>query len=472
MNASNLPPVISRPIPKTASPVMKLLGVGGMAAILLIPLGMIGAVLNERLHRRNGAVAEITSTWGRDQELVGPVLMIPYRSTRKVVRQQKVKGVVCEVEKVETFVVKACFLPQSLDVEGNIRPEERRRGIYRAVVYSGSLKLKGVFSVPDFGAWKIDPKDVLWEEASISMAIPDLRGVREGLQITLGAQKIPLGPGSKIHGFNAGVWGKAAGMGWLTAEVPFELDLTLNGSSGIRFAPVGVQNTVKLDSSWPDPSFQGAFLPVERKVDGKGFSAIWRVSYYGRNYPQQWLEADSAAFSPEAVRSSLFGVAFIAPIDSYRNVERSTKYGALFVALVFAAFFLFEILARLRVHPLQYLLVGAALCLFFLALLSLSELLSFGCAYFAAALVSALLVTAYAHQVLKSGWRTLIVSAELAGIYGFLYVILQLQDYSLMVGTLGLFLVLAAVMYVTRKIDWYAQDDAVYRALISPDKKP
>jgi inner membrane protein len=338
-----------------------------------------------------------------------------------------------------------------------------RRGIYQAVVYTGKLEFAGEFARPDFARLRIKPEQVLWEDALVAFAIPDLRGVKEALNLKWGEKSYPLMPGGKLGGFQSGMQsGVFANVGDLresTAPVPFGLALSLNGSGGLSFAPLGSQTTVKLKSSWPDPSFFGTFLPADRKVTGEGFEATWQVSYYGRNFPQQWTsQAPEPCLMPSGVDSSFFGVHFLSGIDAYRNTERAIKYGALFIVLIFAAFFLFEMLAALRIHPFQYAIVGVALCLFYLGLLSLSEFIPFGLAYLASAGATTLLICFHSVKMLKSGGRTFIVAGLLAGIYGFLYVALQLQDYALLLGTGGLFAVLAVVIWFTRNIDWYARD--------------
>jgi inner membrane protein len=278
-----------------------------------------------------------------------------------------------------------------------------------------------------------------------------------------GTKRLRLVPGTTLEDFPSGVEVRVPGLQQPRDGVPFALDLTLNGSEELRVAPVGVTNAVRVSSSWPDPGFRGAFLPAERTIGPTGFEAQWRVSYYGRGYPQAWTgrAPGSVPFDSRAVGSSLIGVELVSLVDGYRTVERAIKYGVLFITLVFTTFFLFEVLARLRIHPFQYTLVGASLCLFFLALLSLSELVRFGVAYLVAASASALLVTGYAVALLRDVRRALVVGTALAVVYGFLYVILRLQDYSLVVGTTGLFLVLAIVMYATRSIDWYRRDAEV-----------
>jgi len=438
----------------------KMVGVTLLVLLLLIPLGMVHSVLRERLARRNEAVADITSVWGREQSIIGPVLIVPYRYSFKSWKEQPTAGGRIEkVEVVETATASAYFLPATLTITGDITPTQLRRGIYQAVVYAGKLELSGQFARPDFGDLRIEEGNVLWDDAMVTFAIPDLRGVRETLQLHWGDDRIPLAPGCKLKSFASGVHARVGGLRESRGDIPLKLEVTLNGSGGIRFTPVATRNLVKLTSPWPDPSFQGAFLPSERKVGAAGFEATWQLSEYGRDYAQQWTDLDSAAgLTSNSAASSLFGVNFLSGIDAYRNVERAAKYGVLFIALVFVAFFLFEILSALRIHPLQYTLVGAALCLFYLGLLSLSEFIAFGWAYLASAVATTLLIWFYCTTVLKSGRRTLLIVGMLAVIYGFLYITLQLQDYALLLGTAGLFVALGLVYYLTRNIDWYSRD--------------
>lgn len=426
---------------------------------LLIPLQLIHSVLSERLSRRNAAIQEMTATWGREQNLIGPVLIVPYRYAFKSWKERPAAdGKIEKIEVTETAVGRAYFLPANLAIKGDIQPSQLRRGIYQAVVYSGTLELAGQFARPSFAAWKIEDRDILWDDAMVAFAIPDLRGVKDALRLQWGEGQLPLLPGSKLRSFTSGVFARV-GRWPDSANLPFKLNLTLNGSGGIHFAPVGEQNSVKLTSPWPDPSFGGAFLPSERTVSATGFSANWQLTYYGRDYAQQWIDSDeSASLNATSAANSLFGVRFLAGVDAYRNVERAIKYGILFFVLVFTAFFLFEMVSALRIHPFQYALVGAALCLFYLSLLSLSEFLNFSRSYLIAATLTTGLIWFYCAQVLKSGRRTLIVVGLLAAIYAFLFVALQLQDYALLFGTAGLFLALAAVFFVTRKIDWYTRD--------------
>ncbi|MCX6998449.1 MAG: cell envelope integrity protein CreD [Kiritimatiellaeota bacterium] len=440
---------------------LKMGAIGGLILLLLIPLAMIRSVLTERLARRQEALANITSSWGSDQVICGPVLIVPYKYRVKAWKEQLLNGRLERLETTETLTAQAHFLPEKLQVIGQLVSEERHRGIYQAVVYRGELQVTGVFARPLFDEWKVAPEDILWDDALVTLAITDLRGAPEALTLSLAGQTCPLEPGSKLRIFSSGVHARLPGLPSALAELPFDLTLTLNGSGSLRFAPVGRQTRVQLRSPWPDPKFDGAFLPATRTVSTAGFQAEWAVSYYGRSYPQHWSSRDEPSpFTAAAVTGSLFGVDLLTVVDGYRHVERSIKYGILFLVLVFTAFFLFEMLARLRVHPFQYTLVGMALCLFYLALLSLAEVISFGLAYLVGAAVATLLIVGYSAQVLRSFRRALLIGGELAAIYGCLFVILRLQDYALLFGTAGLFLALGVVMFVTRKIDWYAQDEA------------
>jgi len=439
--------------------IVKILGVVLLVLLLLIPLSMIKGVLTERMLRRNEAVGQITSTWGKEQVIVGPVLIIPYKNYYTVFKEEIINGKMEKREVKESRTANAYFLPETQSIESQIEPSILHRGIYNAIVYTAEIKISGRFLKPDFDKLKILPQDVMWSDAVVAFAVTDLRGVQDVIYLKWGENRFPLTPGSKLKDFTSGLESGIIGLNPEETVWQFETTFSLNGSDAISFAPVGMKNTVYMSSPWADPSFQGAFLPLERNVTAKGFKAKWQISYYGRSFPQQWTDLDSPLpFSATNIKSSLFGAGFIQPIDSYRNVDRATKYGILFITLVFTAFFLFEVLSPIRVHPFQYTFVGAGLCLFYLALLSLSEFLSFPVSYAVASFICMLLISFYCLKALKGGFRATIIAGELISIYAYLYVILQMQDYSLLFGTVGLFVVLGLVMFFTRNIDWYEKD--------------
>ncbi|HEU0208536.1 MAG TPA: cell envelope integrity protein CreD [Candidatus Udaeobacter sp.] len=459
------------PLPKSQpsfgrrySTILKLLGVGVLVLVLLIPLAMITGVLRERLTRRNEAVADITSSWGKEQNVLGPVLGIPYQYTFKAVKEVPAPdGKVERREVEETAIANAYFLPEMLNVSANVETQKLHRGIYDAVVYRAQTVLSGKFVPPDFGALKIDLKDVQWKDAFVTIAMNDLRGTREAIVLDWGGVKRPMLPGSQVPGYTTGATASLGRGQPIGTEIQFSIPLDFNGSEGIFFAPFGVQNEATLKSNSPDVGFRGAFLPAQRSLRPDGFDAKWKVSYYGRDYPQSWTSrAGNERFNTQSVSNSFFGAQFLSILDAYRYVERSIKYGVLFLVLVFTAFFLFEVTARQKIHAFQYLMVGAALCLFYLLLLSISEFIGFSWAYVVAAVASTALITWYCRFFLGGGVRTFMIGAGLSGIYLFLYITLRQQDYALLMGAVALFVVLSIVMYVTRKIDWYARDAAEY----------
>lgn len=441
----------------TVSPVsqrvaMKLVVIGVVALIFSIPLLMINSTLKERLERRNEAVSDITSSWGKEQVLIGPVLVVPYRYSYKTLKDTVVNGTVRKVEVIDTATANAWYLPEQLNVQGHLLPEKLHRGIYEAVVYRGDILVTGKFAAPNLvPILKLNNAQMFWEDARVAFGFTDLRGTTDALELRFGGDGFRMTPGTGLPEMPDGVHALVGAKSGIGKEIPFTLKVGLKGSGGINFAPLGVENSVKVSSPWPDPSFKGQFLPAERAIRSDGFDAVWKVSYYGRPYPQ----SGAMALPVGQMQASLFGVNFYTAVDTYRMTERAIKYGMLFFTLVFAVFFIYETLLSLKIHPVQYTLTGAALCLFYLGLLSLSEFISFGWAYLSAALASALMVTLYTRSVLGGGTRSLFVGVELAVIYGFLYVTLNLQDYSLLIGTAGLFVVLSLIMYLTRNVDWH-----------------
>lgn len=441
------PPALP-PLPVTASRASvtgsKLVVLGGLTALLCVPLVLTQGLLKGRAARQRQAEQDIQSTWGKPQTLVGPILSVPYRCADQPGGRAT-----------------AHFLPEELTVEGPLEPSVRKRGIFQAVVYRGDLAISGTFKPPSLDAWKVAPENILWEEAKVSFGISDLRGIHEALRMRVGEHDVELLPGTACSLLPQGLHAAVSAQVGPSEVLPFALSLGFKGSRSLAVAPLGARTQIRLRSTWPDPTFIGAELPADRRVDAKGFDATWRSSFYQRPFPAAWSDAAAPALAAsDRLQGSLLGVELLQVMDAYRLTERAVKYGVLFIVLVFTAFFLFEACSPVRVHPLQYLLVGFALCLFFLALLSLSEFLPFGIAYAAGALASAALIVLYSRRALQARRRAGIVAAELAVVYGFLFVVLRLQDYALLTGTAGLFAALAAVMYATRNLNEDAAEQA------------
>ncbi len=440
--------------------VRKLLFVGGLVVLLLLPIEWIRGLIAERQTRHTAVKAELASTWGGQQTLLGPVLAVPYQEHWKTKDGEP-----------ETRIGWAYVLPERLRIEGTVVPEIRARGIFELILYRATLRMSGTFAQPDLSAWKIAPEDVLWDEAALSVGIPDLRGVAKEPRLAWDDQELGFQPGAgDVDLFCAGMHVALPGLRpGERALHTFSFELTLAGSEALSFVPAGKETEVSLASTWRDPSFTGAFLPGERSVDESGFRATWRVSYFARPWAQRWRRADSLAVTlQKQTAAAAFGLKLLDPVDFYRQSDRAVKYAALFVLLTFLTFALFEVLQPLRVHPVQYLLVGFAMCLFYLILLAASEQVGFALAYSVGTSATIALVAGYASRVLRSRRRGSIMGALIAGLYGYLYVLLQLEDYALLLGTVGLFAVLATVMFVTRDLDWYAVDLGGARALDLP----
>lgn len=437
---------------------LKLAGIGLLIALLHIPLLLTRGILNERQQYRAQAVDEIAGIWGRSQIVTGPVLVVPYAYKAQVIRSRVVGGRKVDIEETELTPALAYFLPESLQVAGSVEPEVRHRGIYDAIVYSTKLKLSGRWA-PDFAAAGIVADRIDWEKARVQLGVSDLRGVRMVGPLQLnGTKTFPFesAEASALLPLEAKLEGAAAGQ-----ALEFACELAVNGSDALSLVPVGKTTSVALESPWADPSFMGAYLPVERAVGDKGFKARWETSHFSRGFPGSWSDRDDSGRDIRArLDSSAFGVRFAQLVDSYSLVARAQKYGVLFFTLVFAVFFVFEVTLGLRIHPLQYLMVGAALCLFFLGYLALSEFWTGAVAYGVPAAACTLLIAAYTGSFLGAGWRSLTVGVGLGATYGYLYFVLQSQDYALLAGTAALFAVLALVMFLTRRVSWYQLDPA------------
>ncbi len=419
---------------------IKVFIIGFLTIILLIPMEMIRSVMNERKSRQSEAFQEISSKWGSEQMVAGPVLTIPYTRFDLNDKQERINV------RQETLFV----LPGQLDVDAEMIPETRSRGIFRVAVYRSAIQLDGFFRIPE-----IEPGNSLiaveWDKARISVGITDMKGISDSIQFLWNGENMASEPGVHVAGlFASGFSVQPFAKGMFTGnDKPFSIKVQLNGSHNLSFAPVGKETNVKVISSWADPSFSGAFLPGDRNVTADGFSATWKVLEFNRNYPQQWTNQQVN------IPDSAFGVSLILPIDNYQVVERSMKYAILFFAFTFMVFFFMEVLKNYRIHPLQYILVGFGLSLFYLMLLSLAEHLGFGLSYFLASGAIIALITGYSKALFRNNRLSAIMGSFLVFVYGLLYVLLQMQDFALLVGSLVLFVVLALVMYLTLKIDWY-----------------
>ncbi len=436
------------------SVVLRMIIVGALTFSLLIPSLMVMGLISERESARSSAMLEVNEKWGQSQTITGPILSVPFK---KYIAQQKGEP--------RVIVDRVYMLPESLSITSTAAPDVRNRGIYEIVVYNAEVHLSGKFVLHAFNSLNIKPENILWEEASLLIGISDLKGIRENVVVRWDGKPHQAEPGiSGNDVVNSGITIKPViAAGKMTYE--FSTAVSINGSGDLQFVPVGKETAVRVASSWQSPSFVGRFLPDKRTINADGFSAEWKVLHLNRNFPQQWIGDHTFRDTEESARTTkesqnlvdfAFGVKLLQPVDEYQKTMRSAKYAIMFISLTFLTFFLTEVLNKKIVHPIQYGLIGFALVLFYCLLLSLSEHMQFNSAYWISGAAVVLLVAGYARAVLASNRVALIIAGILATLYGFLFVILQQEDFALLFGSLGLFAILAVVMYLTRRVDWFA----------------
>lgn len=410
--------------------------------LLMIPALMIGILISEREDRQEEAIREIGSKWAIAQDLTGPVLSIPYYEYRK-----DIHGGTKELHY-------AHFLPEKLDVTGKVKPEKRYRGIYEVVVYSSDLKFQGLFEKPDIKGLGIDSAAVLWEDAFLSVGLSDLRGIEKMVRLSWNGREGIFNPGIPSSDIShEGLSVPVSMKNDTSGKYSFSFDLALRGSDRLYFVPLGKETDVHLASAWKDPAFDGSFLPDSRVVTDSGFNAAWNVLHLNRNFPQSW-KGDRYH-----VYDSSFGVNLIVPVDHFQKAMRSVKYAFLLIGLTFLVFFFVEHYYKKSVHPLQYLLIGLALVVFYTLLVAVAEQTNFNFAYILGALLTVGLIAAYSYTIFRDKRMTLLTAGILALLYGFMFTLIQMQDYSLLIGSFGLFLILALVMFYSRKIRWGGKEE-------------
>ncbi|WP_321898936.1 cell envelope integrity protein CreD [Burkholderia cepacia] len=429
-----------------------------LALLILIPLQMVQSIVHERSAYRMDALQSIWSSYAGPQTVSGPVLVVPYTEVTRVRDETPAGGATKTSLRSETK--RLLVFPKTLNVDGTLTTSVRYRGIHKALVYELTSRLTGTLALPDLKKLPQADGHVSFkvDSAYVAIGIGDIRGLTAQPDVRIGGARFDVEQGTRLDSLRQGVHanvdlaalaeaGAGAGAG---AVVPFSIDLPLRGAESVAFAPVGDQNDFSLKSTWPHPSFDGAFLPNNRTVDARGFTGNWRVTSFNTKAREQIATGNGEG----AIETA--SVSMIEPVNVYLQAERATKYGALFVMLTFASFFMYELVKRLRIHPIQYALVGLSLALFFLLLLSLSEHIAFAYAYLAASGACIGLLGFYLSFVLHSVKRGAVFSALLAVLYAALYGLLLSEDNALMLGSLLLFAILAGIMTLTRRVDWYS----------------
>ncbi|MBL7930992.1 MAG: cell envelope integrity protein CreD, partial [Bacteroidia bacterium] len=412
---------------------IRLITMGVLILLLLIPVNMVENLIRERELRQNEAISEVSSKWGEQQTITGLVLTVPYKANVRVYEEKTASYKLVESKEF------AHFLPEELIIMGDISPEVRYRGIYEVIVYNSKLTLSGTFKRPDFAEWKINKDDIIWEDAYISLGLSDLRSIQENISVTWNDKQYSFNPGVESsdviqNGISSRLQLNANDT--TQTKTDFRLNLNFNGSSSLNFIPLGKTTRVNIQSKWTNPSFTGAFLPDGRDINQNGFSANWKVLHLNRPYPQSFRG------SVGGISESSFGVNLIVPVDEYQKSMRSAKYAAMFITLTFLVFFFVQILNGVRIHPIQYIIVGLALCVFYTLLIALSEHISFNYSYLISSVSIIGLITLYAKSIFNHKKLTQLIFLILTVLYLFIYSIIQMEDYALLMGSIGLFIVL------------------------------
>ncbi len=450
--------------------------IGILVLILLIPSMMIQSLIAERQERSNSVSDEISSKWGNSQTIAGPFINIPFKQKIKTTNTD---GTTTLSESIGTIHM----LPEVLTINNKVKTETKHRGMYKSVVYTDNAQLNGSFNINDIAKLNIPAENILWNQAYLALYITDLRGIKSQVKINWNNQPLEMNPGIdnndiQIFGGNKQYHVNAYSRDYVTTDavvtanaagnenssglsVPidvqtqkqftFDFNLDLRGSNALQFVPVGKETKVSVNSDYTSPSFDGAFVTDANSVTEKGFTSSWKILHLNRNFPQQWTNNDYD------INNSAFGVNFLVPVDHYQKTMRSAKYAVMFIFLTFLIFVFSEILNGYKIHPVQYLLIGLALVIFYTLLLSISEQLGFTWAYVISSIAIICLISLYSMTIFKENKLVAVLCGILIILYGFLFVILRSEDYALLLGSIGLFTVLAVVMYLSRKVKWYGE---------------
>lgn len=428
---------------------LRLILVAVLGLVMLIPLAMVDEIVDERHGLYQSVLDDIAGSWGERQTLSAPLLVVPY--VERIVTKENVQdkdGNVKTVSRTRRHNDAAVALPHALDIQIALSEEFRRRGIYQSLVYNADIVLKGTFQHPAVSELSELIERIDWQKAYLVFGLSDTRAIHEVATLKWNDTEWPLSPGTRQTellqtGFHAPL-GDA--LTESRREYRFELRFSVHGSESFLFAPLGETTKVHVTSTWPHPSFIGKVLPGQYNVRSDGFDADWEIPHLARHYPQLW-SLDGSTYD---VTGFTTGVRLFEPVFLYSLVTRAVKYGLLFIALTFMIFLIFEVTVQARLHVVQYGLIGLALTLFYLTLLSLAEHIAFLNAYLSASAIIILMITSYTAAALRSVKRAAIIFVLLAGLYTLLYSLLQLEDYALLMGTGLLLAVVMVLMYVTR----------------------
>jgi len=427
---------------------VKLVFIGVLALILLIPSAMVDNLISERADRQQEVIKDISYNFAGSQQIKGPVLVIPYKAVEKDFDSAG-KEVTKEV--IQNLFV----LPDDLNIKANLNSQKMHRGIYDAIVYKTTVHITGNFTKADLNALGLTPDQLMLDKAKITFSLSDLKGLKTNPVMKVGSQVLTASPTFNDESlFNNGLQVAINLTGINDDKLSFDYSLDITGSDELSFLQLGKTTDVVVNSNWNSPSFDGRFLPDTRKINDTGFSAHWRMLYYNRPFPQQWIASDTMLNNQAKQAQATFGVKLRLPVDEYQKTTRTSKYAILIVLLTFISLFLTELIRKQHIHSFNYILIGAAMIIYYILLLSFSEQIGFNWAYLVASVATVGLITTFIASLLKNKLAALLFACILSVFYVFIYVIIQLEDFALMVGSIALFIIIALLMYFSRKINW------------------
>ena len=435
-------------IPFYQTTTAKIIMVGLLALFLLIPLSYVQSLIEERADRKKDVVQEVTKSWGTDVHIYGPILRIPYL----VYDQTTLINPATNKQEISTTksTAYAYFFPEKLDFKSKIQKDNSlKRGLYNVVVFSTDINCVGTFSTPNFKKLQIDEANVLWNQASILVKTTNLKSSKGNLNLKVNETNLTFESKENTDKYFDDLESDVFDL-TENKNLKFQFQMKYNGSNSVKFVPVGKNTTASIDSDWQNPSFEGVFSAntSSKSITKEGFHADWNVSQVNRPFSQEYSE-----FLPQ-LNEYLFGVKLIETVDEYQQNERASKYGFLMIGLTFLIFFLIQTISKISIHIFQYGMIGLALVLFYTLLISITEHSTFSIAYGIASVSVIVMLFLYTLSILKSKKFSVFIALALASLYTFIYVIIQLENYALLVGSIGLFLILGIVMYFSRKIDW------------------
>lgn len=427
----------------------KIVTLGGAILLLLIPLTMVREIIVERSDYRDEVEDAIRQSTSGPQKVVGPLIAIPVTELYTSLEDGK------EIQRKRSYI--HFWLPESLVVEGNQNVEARKIGIYEGQVWHNDVSVKAEFNAEQLS--DLNHPNISIGKPFIVVGVGDARGIGVVKAPQVNGTSLAVEPGTGLDGRAQGIHIPLPDASWTEQNLSMALSLNLSGTGDFSVVPVGRNSEMTLTSNWPHPNFLGDFLPAKREISESGFKAQWQSSWFANNLGEHFNDEKIGWLGMPA-----FSVAVVTPADQYQLTDRATKYAILLIVLTFMSFFVLESMTNLRLHPMQYLLVGLSLVMFYLLLLALSEHIGFTAAWMTASLVGALMNGVYLQAILQ-GWRnSILFTVALLGLYGVMWVLLRSQDSALLLGTGVLLLALCGVMFLTRHLDWHS--------LAQPKPKP